>query len=127
MPIDTTCNCGCGDDVFDTRPAMGRALDQLAREFESAIELRPHGADMTVHIAGNGRQIGLILRQFGRAAWKLSKGLAEATGYPYEHASPGDFKPILAAALDNGAFAPSDWERRMAGRTMSGMASGMES
>ena len=91
------------------------------------IALKPYGADMTVHIAENGRQLGLILRQPRRAAYALSKGLAEATEYPYEHASPGDFKPILAAALDNGAFDPSDWSRRMAGRTMSGMASGMES
>ena len=112
---------------IDARPAQGRALGAMIRELESAIELRPHGADMTVHIAETGRQIGLILRQFGRAAWKLSDGLQRATEYPYEHASPGDFKAILAAALDNGAFEPGDWERRMAGRTLSGMASGMES
>ena len=197
MPIDTTCNRGCGDDVFgdapsrepdipfghydairdalDTRGAQGRTLAALVREHEAlrnadgscdcgcearpfaaddsawfaaerrqfggregahepeyddqpdAIEMRPHGADMTVHIAENGRQIGLIIRQPQRAAYALSKGLRRATGYNHEHASPGDFRGVLEDALAAGAFEPGDWERRMAGRTMSGMASGMES
>ena len=76
------------------------------------ITFKPWGGDLTVHIDG-GRQIGLIIRRMQSGAYYLSAGLAAAADYPWDHRSPSEFKPILQEALDGGAFAPSEWERKI--------------